>query len=434
MLHLDPLVTPPKPPLKVAYILKRFPRLSETFILNEILELERQGIDVRVFSLLRPPPEPQHDLLAQLKASVTYLSGNADGLQTKGGVTDGACVRSPISELLGACDVFGDLMPGKSTEKRLSLTMKAVSVALVCQSEGIQHMHAHFGSDAATVALLASRISRIPFSYTAHARDIYHTYIDEETDARMRRAKMAEAKFVATVSDFNKAYLETLAGDRSPSRIERIYNGVDLQRFSFSSASGRADTEVLAVGRLIEKKGFLDLIEAHRLLAAGGVALRTTIIGDGPDRGELESRISAAGLQGQIELLGALPQNEVLARMRHATLMALPCIVAESGDRDGLPTVLLEALAVGLPAVSTTVSGVPEIIADGEEGLLVLPAEPRQLADAIGIMLGDRAMRARFAAAGRRKAERLFSLSANVGLLKREFERSATAAAIQETV
>lgn len=432
MLHLDRPSGHLRPPLKVAYVLKRFPRLSETFILNEVLELERQGVEVEILSLLRPPPEPLHDLMSALKARVTYLSGNADGLQVK--AAGGEEGRTTVADMIGQTPLFDELMPGKSSEKSLALTMKAVTAAMLCLAGGVQHLHAHFGSDAATVALLASRLSRIPFSFTAHARDIYHTYVDPETDARMRRAKMAEASFVATVSEFNKAYLTDLAGAGSPARIERIYNGIDLERFAFAGAGGRADNEVLAVGRLIEKKGFFDLIEAHRLLAGRGVGMHTVIIGDGPLQGAIEARIATAGLVGQVELLGALPQRAVMARMRHATVMALPCIIAESGDRDGLPTVLLEALAIGLPAVSTTVAGVPEIIADGADGLLVAPGAPPALADAIAALLADANQRARFAAAGRRKAEQLFSLTANVELLRREFERSVTAAAVRTTV
>lgn len=411
-----------QPALRIGYVLKRFPRLSETFILNEILELERQGVHVEVFSLLKPPEEPQHDLLARLKAPIYYLPSarTLELLEVREADGQGTSEKASILKLLGDEAVLPELMPGKSAEDRVALLLRASIIALLALSRGLSHLHGHFGSDAATAALLAGRLARLPFSYTAHARDIYHTYIDPETDDRMRRLKMAEAAFVVTVSDFNKAHLRSVA-EADSARIERLYNGIDLSRFSFSGIEQRDPREVLAVGRLIEKKGYFDLIEAARLLVARGVDFRLSIVGDGPLRGEIERRIETHGLKDRVKLLGIMPQVDVVDRMRRAGCFALPCMVAKSGDRDGLPTVLLEAQAIGLPVISTSVAGIPEIITDGVDGLLVPPETPAALADAIERLLGSAALRTSLALAGRQKAESHFSLSTNVDRLRRLF-------------
>jgi colanic acid/amylovoran biosynthesis glycosyltransferase len=410
--------------LRVGYVLKRFPRLSETFILNEMLELERQGLEVEVYSLFKPPAEDKHALLTELKARVTYLptTQSIEQLTVKSGDANALSERVLVGDVLGSED-FDPVMPGKSTGEKAAIIFKATAVALLAKSSNLQHLHAHFGSDAATVALMASRLSGLPFSFTAHAKDIYHTYNDEVTDQRMRRAKIGEAAFVATVSEFNRKHLARIAGKQSATRIHRLYNGIDLSRFSYRS-EGRDVATILAVGRLVEKKGFTHLVEACRFLAACGVKFRCDIVGDGPLHEELAAQIAAAKLTGNVRLLGPRKQEQLIDLMQTATLMALPCIVTESGDRDGLPTVLLEALASGLPCVSTTVSGVPEIIEDGASGFLAEPGNAQQLADKMAILLGQPKLCAAFARAGRTKAERDFNLTASVATLASLFAQS----------
>jgi colanic acid/amylovoran biosynthesis glycosyltransferase len=391
--------------LRIGYVLKRFPRLSETFVLNEMLELERQGVEIEVYSLFKPPAEDKHALLAELKARVTYLptTQSLEQLTVKSGDANTLSDRVPLTGVLGM--------------------FKAAAVALLAKSSNLQHLHAHFGSDAATVALMAARLSRLPFSFTAHAKDIYHTYNDEVTDQRMRRAKISEAAFVATVSEFNRKHLAGIAGKHSASDIHRLYNGIDLGRFSYRS-EGREPTTILAVGRLVEKKGFTHLIDACRILATRDVDFRCDIIGDGPLQNELASQIAAAKLIGKVNLLGPRKQEQLIELMQTATLMALPCIVTESGDRDGLPTVLLEALASGLPCVSTTVSGVPEIIDSGVSGFLSEPGDAQHFADQMELLLTQPELCKAFAKAGRSKAERDFDLTANVATLGRLFAKS----------
>ena len=421
------IVTLSSPPLKVGYVLKRFPRLSETFILNEVLELERQGVDVEIFSLLRPPDELRHELLSAVRASITYLPGGSavGGWHARTWEIGGEIEKHKITDLIASnAQPFGDLMVGKSAAEISQLCLRFVTLAMLASARGIQHLHAHFGSDATTVALMASRLTDIPYSFTAHARDIYHTYIDPKTDELIRRRKIAEAQFVVTVSDYNRRHLIKLAGEQSANKIHRLYNGIDLQRFQISSAVARTSGLLLSIGRLVEKKGFFDLIEACRLLRDAGTQFQLVIVGDGPLRDDLQQRINSYSLERQVELKGPMPQERIIDVMARSSALVLPCIVAKSGDQDGLPTVLLEALASGLPSISTLVAGVPEIIEHRKSGLLVPPEDPARLAEAMTELLNDHGLRQRIAEAGRSRAERLFSLPVNVKTLKGHFETS----------
>ena len=415
-------------PIRIGYVLKRFPRLSETFILNELLQLERQGVELEVFSLLRPPDEPRHALLEELRAPVYYLpsSSAAEGIRLSVQGCNGKIHKRSIAEHLdGSDEPFDEAMPGKSGKDAATLVIKAASVAMLSRTHGIRHLHAHFGSDATTVAMLAARLARLSYSFTAHARDIYHLYNDPETDAQMRRAKIAEAAFVATVSDFNRQHLLELAEPQHAARITRLYNGIDLDRFRPQSRVSRHPQRILAVGRLVEKKGFADLIEACRILSGAGTQFSCDIIGEGPLRDQLERQIADAGLAGVVVIRGAMPQERLQQEMQTATMLVLPCVVTSSGDRDGLPTVLLEALACGLPCISTSVTGVPEIIGHGKNGLLAKPNDPLSLARCMTRLLANPAERECFALAGRRKAEADFDLTKNVASLRAMFERSS---------
>ena len=409
--------------LKIGYILKRFPRLSETFVLNEMLELERQGHIIEVFSLLRPPQEERHGLLKELKARITYLPSAgallkmklqeglaAEPIDLAAALTDGGAATDPVFN-------------GASAEEAAVLQIKAAAAAGLALARGVEHLHAHFTSDAATVALLASRLSGIPFSFTAHARDIYHSYKSIASDKSMRRAKIAEADFVATVSDYNRSHLRQIApGDGA--RVRRLYNGIDLTRFS-PEPSGAKPGLIVAVGRLIEKKGFSDLIKACAILQDLGVDFQCHIIGDGPLLGDLLSQINELGLKGRVIVPGPQPQERLIGMMRAACVAVLPCIVSESGDRDGLPTVLLEAMALAVPVVTTSVSGGPEIVAHGQTGLVVEPGDPAALAASIETLLESPLIAARMGAAGRRRAEDLFSLEKNVATLSGWFQETA---------
>ena len=393
--------------LRIGYILKRFPRFSETFILNELLALQAQGAQVHVFSLLTPPDEPRHARLAQLGSPVTYLAKSS-------GTRPSAIAKGDVA-----------LFAGSDEKAIASLHAKAAEVARLAKAAGITHLHAHFASDAATVALLAARIIGGTFSFTAHARDIYHTYVSPEADAAKRRAKLREAAFVVTVSDFNAAHLRALCPEAA-GHIHRLYNGIDLSLFSptLSSVPGR----ILAVGRLVEKKGFSVLVKACAILQARGVAFDCQIVGDGPLQSELGLQIAELGLTHIVRLLGPMPQEDLAGVLGTAAVAVLACIITADGDRDGLPTVLLEAMGKALPVITTTVTGGPEIVAQGETGFLCPPGDATGLADALQDVLAAPFRARAMGAAGRLRAERLFDLSTNVATLAALFAGVTTPA------
>ncbi|MFQ5565297.1 MAG: glycosyltransferase family 4 protein [Paracoccaceae bacterium] len=405
--------------LRIGYVLKRFPRLSETFVLNEILALERVGVEVEIFSLLKPPAEPRHGLISELRAPVTYLpsTGNLGRIRMLEGLDASATNLAELIEDRPARR--GPLFPAKSGEEVAALHLKAAALAHLARQRGVSHLHAHFGSDATTVALLAGRLSGLGYSFTAHARDIYHTYDTPETDDAMRRIKIAEAAFVVTVSDYNIRHLRRLCPGAA-NRIHRIYNGIDLNRFVPNPAA-RQPGLIVAVGRMIEKKGFTDLIDACRLLAEGPQDFRCRIIGDGPMRDQLEAQIKSAGLSDIVELHEPVAQERLIGLLRQASVVVLPCVISASGDRDGLPTVLLEAMALAQPVVTTTVSGGPEIVEHGRNGLLAEPGDPKALAAMLEAIIADLEIGPRMGARGRARAERLFSLDRSAATLAKLF-------------
>lgn len=392
------------PETPIAYILKRFPRFSETFILNELLAHEAAGATACVYSLLAPPDEPRHARLAQLKAEVMLLAAEGRG-------ADGVVAPKDAA-----------LFSGKSPREVGALLRKAEAVAQDARQRGITHFHAHFGSDATTVACLAARFVKGTYSFTAHARDIFHTYVSPEADAAMRRAKLREAAFVTTVSDYNADHLSALCPE---ARIVRLYNGIDLGAFAPVYPAEQTPGHLMAVGRMVEKKGFDVLLDACALLKARQMPFTLSLVGSGPLEVALRAQRAALGLEDCVAMDGPLTQEALIAKMGTAQAAVLPCIVTESGDRDGLPTVLLEAMARGLPVVTTTTSGGPEIVEDGVTGRLCAPGNATALADALEDVLAIPERASLMGQAGRRRAERLFDLSTNAGTLRSMLRKAA---------
>lgn len=374
------------PPLHVGYVLKRFPRLSETFVLHELLALERRGIRVTVFAMGRPHETVSHRALTSLAAEVRYAPRPA---------TDGA--------LSSRTAPWGRW------------------VAHEAEMRGVDHLHAHFATTATEVAWAAHDTCGIPFSFTAHAKDIYH----ESVDAGWLARAIDASAFTVTVSEFNRRHLAALAGPGAAARVHRIYNGVDLDAFPFVGGAARVADTVLGVGRFVEKKGFADLVEALALLRDRGRLVRLTLVGDGEQAADLRALASARGLGDLVDFTGPLPQDDVRRLMQTRAVFALPCVVGADGNRDGLPTVILEAMASGLPVVSTDVTGVPEMIADGVTGRIVGQRRPRCLAGAIETLLDAPGAATALARRARARVEATFRLDANVAQLARLFEAAA---------
>jgi glycosyltransferase involved in cell wall biosynthesis len=393
-----------KPP-RVGYVVKRYPRYSETFIVNEILAHEAAGWDLEIFAL-RPPVDTHfQDVLARVRAPVTYLPGS--GLKA----TDfWQSLEAASAELPG---LWAKLEAARGEAPRD--VHAAVHLARAARLRGLTHLHAHFASSATSVARMAAHFADLPYSFTAHAKDIFHESVNPD---ELRR-KLREAAAVVTVSDFNLTFLRERYGVDAH-RVARIYNGLDLDRFPFS-APGERPPEIIAVGRLVEKKGFSDLIEACAHLRDRGTPFSCRIIGGGELEADLRARIERFGLGAHVCLSGPRPQREVIERLRRAAVFAAPCVVGRDGNRDGLPTVLLEAMALGTPCVSTDVTGIPEVLRDGETGLQVPQRAPGALADALARLLTDAALRIRLATAARRLIETSFDVHRNATQLRTLF-------------
>lgn len=395
--------------MHVGYVLKKFPRLSETFILNEILELQRQGSDVTVFSLNRPDDGVFHAALSQLRHPVVYLPVRKTDAWLQHLRRNLGLLREAGPAFLGE---FEDLLAAGRPDVWPVLGW-GLDLALLAHQHGIGHFHAHFATVAAYVARTAHALTRIPFSVTCHAKDIYREGI---VPAHFQRL-LAPAAFVVTVCEANRQWIETqLAGD-TPLDVRVLYNGVDTQAFHPSTRRPATEPTLLAVGRLVEKKGFRLLIDALAALRREGLRPRCLLVGDGEDRQLLRAHAEATGVTN-VEFLGMRTHDEVRELMRAATLMVLPCIVGEDGNRDALPTVLLEALAAGLPIVSTPVGGIAEIIEHERSGLLVPAGDATALAAAIASALQEPGGTAARAQAGRTVAESRFDLRKNVATLR----------------
>jgi glycosyltransferase involved in cell wall biosynthesis len=389
----------------VGYVLKRYPRFSETFVVNEILAHEAAGQAIEIFAL-RPVAESHfQDTIGRVRAPVTRvpdLFKDADAFWK--------LLHRAREGLPGAWSVLGALDDEAGRD-----VGQAIHVALACRERGIRHLHAHFGTAATTVARLAAAMAGTPYSFTAHAKDIYC----ESQESRDLDRKLRDAARVVTVSEFNLAHLRNRFGP-SARRLVRIYNGVDLDRYGWEPPRPQAHG-ILAVGRLVEKKGFHILVEAMRLLRAEGRDVTCRIVGGGEEEPNLRAQIGASGLSGSIELLGPRAQGWVMRLMREAAVLACPSVVGRDGNRDGLPTVLIEAMATGTPCVASAVTGIPELVQDGRTGLCVPEGDPEALAAALARLLDDPALRAAFSRAGRALVEEAFDLAANAGRLRALF-------------
>jgi glycosyltransferase involved in cell wall biosynthesis len=398
---------------RIAYLLKMYPRFSETFVLAELLELERQGVSLHVFSLKKPDDGVFHADVSRLRARVTYLPEPLLDPRAYASAHCGLLARDP-RRFAGAL--------GSALARRRATALKhflrAGYIAPLLRRHGITHVHAHFASAPAAVALHLHRLTGVSYSFTAHAKDIYIDGIDETA----LESKLRSARFVVTVSDFNRRHLSSLAGSHE---VVRIYNGLDLERFSPNGVSVDEPPLVLAVGRLIEKKGFADLVRACELVRRRGRSFRCSIVGKGPLEGELKALVRELGLEDVVELTGPRPREQLLGLYRRASVFAAPCVVGSDGNRDGLPTVLVEAMALGVPVVSTDVTGIPELVEDGRTGLLVPQRDCEALAGALDRILADRQAAQELAAAARQRVEREFDLHVNVAHLRSLLEEAA---------
>ena len=409
--------------MHIGYVLKKFPRASETFVLNEILALQRQGVDVTVFALNRPDDGVFHRGLADLRRPVIYLPTRKPDAWLLHLRQHQALLRTNHAALAGE---FDDLLAAGRPDV-WSVLGFGIDLALSCKQHGVQHLHAHFATVAAYAARGAHALSGVPFSVTCHAKDIYR---DGIVPAQFQRL-LADSAFAVTVCEANRDWIQRELAGSTHLDLRVLHNGVDTRLFHPQQRRESTPPTLLGVGRLVEKKGFHVLFDALATLAREGLRPRCLLVGDGEARAQLEAQARSLGLH-HVEFAGMRTHDEVRAAVLSARLMVLPCIVGQDGNRDALPTVLLEALAAGLPVVSTPIGGVEEIVAHGEAGVLVPPGEAAPLAAAIGRLWREDATRQQLAVAGRAHAERNFDLEANVGRLRGWFVQSVAAATAGE--
>ena len=397
----------------VAYVMNGFPRLSETFIAHEIHQLEQSGLRLRLFVVKDEAEDQVHPVVAAIRAPLSYLpkatslSGTAlwdwlrDNLPGYWRAHAAVASRHPLRyarTLASALALTWRHWPRKVFVKEF-LQAGAIAEALL-RDRDVDHLHGHFCHGVATITWFASRLSGIPFSFTAHAKDIYQA---ELNPGDLLERKLGAARFVATCTCANAQVLS--ARHARPAEVHTIYHGLDTDYFAPAPQPTKPDPPlILAVGRYVEKKGFDQLIAACAQLKRDGLRFRCVIVGErGSAFESLRAQIDSLGLTGAVTLCSAVTQDQLREIYRGARVFALPCQIMEDGDRDGFPNVLAEAMAMRVPVVSTAISGIPEMIDDGVHGLLVQPRDSQALADALRRVLTDAALHGRLADAGRER-------------------------------
>ena len=390
--------------MRIGYILKKFPRLSETFILNELLALEAAGVEVEVFSLHPPDDEPVHASLAKLRAPVTVIRSLAEKtvfrVLERWAAAEGEAERGLLEQFCGRLQLHDPW--------RLEALNYAAVLAPLVQDRNIQHLHAHFATSAVATAAEVARLTSIPYSFTMHAKDIYRRGVNYS----LLSERMAEAAFTRTVCEANARWLRQCCSAAACERLRVLYNGLDLTEWVIQPEP-RERGLVVAVGRFVEKKGFHLLLEALAQLHAVQ-NFRLVMIGQGEDGERLKALAHELGIADRTEFPGALVQSEVRDWMARASVVAAPCLYGADGNQDALPTVLLEAAALGTPAVTTSVGGIPEIIGEDEGGWLIAPGDTAALATALATALDHPEEARKRGLAGRRRAERMFDQHQNI--------------------
>jgi glycosyltransferase involved in cell wall biosynthesis len=379
-------------PYSLAYLGRILPTISETFVVREIAALRRLGLSVKVFSLHPPETGVLHPEAPDLAREAEVLIQPRNPLFWLTHLVFALRFPGRYFHCLYAYVLFAD-EPWRSRRRCLSYFMVAPFAAWRLRRAGIQHLHAHFANAPASVALMAAALAGISFSFTAHAYDIF-------IDKVLLPAKLTEAAFVACISRYNRRYLQEHYPEARRAHLEVVRNGLDIDRFCPNPHPQGTPPCIIAVGRLVETKGFHVLVEACARLRDRGLPCQGLIIGDGPEAGRLQDLINDCGVTDRIVLKGKLPPDELLPYFRRADVLAMPSCIRNQ-DADGIPTVLIEAMAMEIPVVATRVSGIPELVVAGETGLLVDPDDAAALAEALERLLRDQDLAQRLARAGR---------------------------------
>lgn len=394
-------------PDAIGFVLKGYPRLSEAFIAQEILGLERRGFAVEIFSMRGPREELRHPFVGEIRAKVNYLPRGRALLASNAR----AALRFP----------FGYLKALLHAVRRRSWETLARFLDagwLADEASAVAHLHAHFIHAPAELAFYAGRIAGRDFSVTAHARDIYTSAPEDLA----RRAKAA--RFVLTCTAANRDYLARVAGVPE-GKVRLAYHGVDLSAFVPGEAGD--PRRLVSVGRLVPKKGFDQALWALSLLRARGEEFEWDLYGAGALEGELRGLAERLRLSPRVRFHGHAARPRIIERLRNGGIYICASVETEDGDRDGLPNALLEAMAMGLPVVATAVSGIPEAVRHGVDGLLVPQRDPAALAEAVTTLLKDPALARRLSASARARVESLFNAEACLDSCARHFAQALPA-------
>ncbi|NOY78568.1 MAG: glycosyltransferase family 4 protein [Calditrichaeota bacterium] len=360
---------------KVTYVLSQFPETHETFILREILEMERQGVSVEIISLKKCRDKVIQTAALRLKERTHYVTASVWLSAIL--LTGKYFLKHPVKFMR----IFRTLVRDNKKHpgyliKTLGLLPIGVYAGQKSRQWGARKIHAHWATVPAETAWVASRVSGIPFSFTAHAWDIFlHP-------GNLERL-IDDADKVITCTKFNKSYMNDQFGRNFGNKIVVTYHGLDFSGIVPKNGAISTEFRALAIGRLVEQKGFSDLLRAVAYLKKKGFRVTVWLVGDGPLREELKKMARDLDIEDRVEFKGMLLQQEVFSLMRRADVLVMPSVVAKNNDRDGIPNVILEAMAHRLPVIGTRVSGLPEVIIDHVTGLLVRPGAPEELAEAI---------------------------------------------------
>ena len=401
------------PGTRVAYILLWFPEPSQTFILNEVNTLVQLGLDLKVYTLYGPRPASRLRGMVKVLAPVHHLGiatlpilvSELMRLSISRGIEVVSCIFGVAVRRWRSLETAGEALWALWTGLHLARVMAA---------DGISHIHAPWANGPATSAWVASMLSGIPFSFSGRAHDLF------PPDGALEE-KMRAATFIRTNTQINQRYLTGLFPHLA-GKVVNIYNGISMAPSTKQRPTARPPYQLLALGRFVPKKGFPILIEACRLLVDQGLDFQLTLAGDGPERGRIRKLIERQGLSGRVSLAGWVPYHEVALLMRQTDLIIVPSLIAPSGDRDGIPNVILEALLCKVPVVASAVSGIPEVVKEGNTGWPVDQVSPESLAQAVVKVLADPEEARRRAKQGRELVIREFNSMQNSRKLKNLLE------------
>jgi glycosyltransferase involved in cell wall biosynthesis len=406
--------TQPHQSTAVAYVVRSWPRLSQTFVLGEVLALERQGVQLVLFSMTDPRESLVQPHVADVQAAVEYLDAARRRTRRARAVEHaGLALRAPVRYLrtLTFALTHRELTAGYTTSTPAGCFADAVHMAARLRAfaragRPVHHVHAHFAHDPALIGLFATRLTGLPFSLTAHARDLHQLAIPA------LRARAREATAVVVCCHANADYVRAVLPPSSLPPLRVLHHGVDLRLFRPSQRPFRTTPQIVSVGRLVEKKGFDDLLMACHALRETGEPFHCVVYGDGPLRDHLLALRDRLGLAGCVEFAGQRRQHDLVPALQGADVFALTPFVTDDGDRDGVPNVLVEAMACGLPVVATSAGGIPELVRHGDNGLLAEPHDVAAVTRHLATLLRAPALRQRLGAAARRTVEADYDMHA----------------------